>query len=52
MKLILKTIQPRNPFVAAAVRRVAGAHRKGSSAQRQAQQRELRRELNHPRPSP
>lgn len=52
MKLILKTSQPRNPFVAAAARRAAGPHRKGSGARRQALQRELRREMNHPRPSP
>jgi hypothetical protein len=50
MKLILKTIKPRNPFVAAARRRAAGAHRSG--AQRQQAQRELQREVERLRPSP
>jgi len=60
MKLILKTTKPRNPFVAAAGRRLAGAHRAGSGAQRQAARRdtaretarELAREPARSRPSP
>ena len=43
MKMTIKTTKPRNPFVAASLRRVAGAHRSG--AQRQQAQRTLRREL-------
>lgn len=47
MKLIVKTAKPRNPFVAASLRRNAGAHRKGASALRQRSGRELQRELQH-----
>jgi hypothetical protein len=50
MKLIVKNLKPRNPFVAAALRRPAGMHRSGS--QRQAQARELRAELKHRSESP
>jgi len=50
MKLTVKNLKPRNPFVAAAMRRNAGAHRLRSS--RQGQMRELRAELNRLRPSP
>ena len=36
MKLSLKTPKPRNPFVAASLRRKAGAHRPGAGARRHA----------------
>jgi hypothetical protein len=56
MKLTIKTTKPRNPYVAASLRRVAGAHRSTASAQRQQAQRALRREMADPgdrtRPSP
>lgn len=42
--------KPRNPFVAAALRRAAGAHRSGSP--RQTARRELQREIARLRPSP
>ena len=45
MKLSLKTIKPRNPFMATSLRRSAGAHRPGS--QRQQAERTLRHELRH-----
>ena len=50
MKLIVPTPKPRNPFVAAALRRSAGGHRSGS--QRQMNRRELQREIDRLRPSP
>ena len=52
MKMTIKSAKPRNPFVAAALRRAAGAHRTGTSAQRQRQGRELQRELQHLKHSP
>jgi hypothetical protein len=52
MKLRLIAPKPRNPFVAAAMRRVAGSHRPGKSARRQQAQRELRQELERPRHHP
>ncbi len=52
MKLNLKSIKPRNPFVAAAMRRVAGSHRASTSNRRQQASRELRREIDRLRPSP
>jgi hypothetical protein len=52
MKFTVKTAKPRNPFVMAAARRAAGAHRQGSSARRQQDQRSLRLELQRLRPSP
>lgn len=57
MKLSLKTLKPRNPFVAASLRRHAGAHRPGAGAQRQQARRALRDEMTrldgrHLRPSP
>ena len=52
MKMHLKTIKPRNPFVAASLRRIAGSHRLGSGARRQSQQRALREELQRLRHSP
>ena len=50
MKLTLKTPKPRNPFVAASLRRVAGAHRSG--ALRQAGRRDLQREITASNPAP
>lgn len=50
MKLTLKTTKPRNPFVAASLRRAAGAHRSG--ALRQAGRRDLQREIDRLKPSP
>lgn len=52
MKLTLKNPKPRNPFVAASLRRVAGSHRPTTGARRQQATRELRRELNRLRHSP
>jgi hypothetical protein len=52
VKLNLKTLKPRNPFVAASLRRAAGAHRSGTGAIRQQATRELRREIDRLRPSP
>jgi hypothetical protein len=52
MKLIINTKKPRNPFVAASLRRVAGSHRAGTGARRQQAQRELRQELERSRHSP
>jgi hypothetical protein len=52
MKLNLIAPKPRNPFVAAAMRRVAGSHRPAKSAVRQQAQRELRQELDRSRHSP
>ncbi len=45
MKLILKTTKPRNPFVAAALRRGAGTHRPAAGAQRQSARRDTAREV-------
>lgn len=44
MKLTLKTLKPRNPFVAPSLKRQAGAHRQGS--ERAAARRALRKELD------
>ena len=52
MKLTLKTPKPRNPFVAASLRRGAGAHRSGTGARRQQAARELQREISRLRLSP
>lgn len=52
MKLTLKTTKPRNPFVAATLRRVAGAHRMGPGARRQQGRQALRHELERLRSSP
>jgi hypothetical protein len=55
MKLTAKTIKPlkpRNPFVAAALRRPAGSHRQGMATARQTGRRELRAELKQLHPSP
>jgi hypothetical protein len=52
MKLNLPTLKPRNPFVAACMRRVAGSHRPGRAASRQLAKKSLRQELERLRPSP
>ncbi|WP_164885199.1 hypothetical protein [Rubrivivax rivuli] len=52
MKMTVKTIKPRNPFVAASLRRVAGSHAASPRARRQAEQRLLRAELERLKPSP
>lgn len=50
MKLTLSPRKPRNPFVAAARLRAAGAHRRSASGLRQRAARELRAELARPSP--
>ncbi len=52
MKITIKNTKPRNPFVAASLKRLAGAHRSSPSARRQRQQQALRRELALHRHSP
>lgn len=52
MKMSLKSIKPRNPFVAASLRRLAGSHRAGPGARRQQAQRLLREEVQRLKPSP
>ncbi len=52
MKLTLKSIKPRNPFVTASLRRAAGSHRPGPGAQRQQGKSELRGEVHRLRHSP
>ena len=52
MKLTLKSTKPRNPFVAASLRRVAGAHQPGKGARRQQAARALRQEIHRLKPSP
>ena len=49
MKITVPTTKPRNPLVAAARSRLAGAHRRGAGGQRQQAARALRRELLHER---
>ncbi len=44
--------RPRNPFVAASLRRKAGAHRPGTGSQRGRHKAALRREIDRLRPSP
>jgi hypothetical protein len=45
IKMRVKQHPPRNPLVAPVMQRKAGSHRKSRKAQRQQQQRDLRREL-------
>jgi hypothetical protein len=52
MKLTLQSPKPRNPFVAASLRRLAGAHRTGGGARRQQARRALRQEIDRLRPNP
>jgi len=49
MKITFTAPKPRNPLVAAGLRRLAGAHRRSASAQRQRAAMALRRELQHER---
>jgi hypothetical protein len=49
MKISVRTPKPRNPMVAASLRRSAGVHRRSASAQRQRAALALRRELQHER---
>ena len=52
MKLILKTLKPRNPMVALCRQRRAGAHGSSSGARRQQDRRALQLEVERLRPSP
>ena len=52
MKLTVKNLKPRNPFVAAGLQRAAGSHRIGTGARRQQAGRDLQRELTRLRHSP
>lgn len=52
MKLSIKTLKPRNPFVAAGLQRKAGSHRLGTGSARLRARRELQREVERIRPSP
>ena len=52
MKMPIKSIKPRNPFVAASLRRVAGSHAASQRTRRQAEQRQLRTELQRLKHSP
>jgi hypothetical protein len=49
MKITLHALKPRNPLVAAARQRLAGAHRRSASAERHRARSALRRELQHER---
>lgn len=52
MKLTLKNLKPRNPFVAASLQRRAGSHRTSGGARRQQAGRDVQREVDRLRPSP
>ena len=52
MKITFQLRKPRNPLVAAALQRQAGAHRRSAGAQRQQAAMALRRELQRERSSP
>jgi hypothetical protein len=45
MKITLKPAKPRNPFVAASLRRAAGSHRPQTGARRQQAESAMRREV-------
>jgi hypothetical protein len=45
MKITLKSSKPRNPFVAASLRRLAGSHRPQGGARRQQAESAMRREV-------
>jgi hypothetical protein len=45
MKLRLAQTKPRNPLVAAAAQRKAGAHRKSTAAERRADKMDLKKQL-------
>ncbi len=50
MKFTITPPKPRNPLVAASLRRASGAHRRCASGLRQQARQALRRELQHERP--
>lgn len=50
MSVTLSSSKPRNPFIAAAQRRLAGPHRRSPGGQRQQARLALRRELRHTHP--
>ena len=52
MKLNLKTLKPRNPFVVAGLRRAAGSHRAGKARGRQDAALALRQEIDRLRQRP
>ena len=52
MKITFPSLRPRNPYVAAAMRRVAGPHRASASMRRQDLDRALRRDLVEMKQSP
>ena len=52
MKLTVKNLKPRNPFVAASLQRAAGSHRPGTRARRQQASRDLQHELKRLQHSP
>ena len=52
MKMTITIAKPRNPLVAAARQRLAGAHRRSTGGQRQRAAQALRRELQHERHPP
>ncbi len=52
MKITVKTLKPRNPLVALAHFRRAGAHQAGSGFARREGQRALQRELDRMKHSP
>ncbi len=52
MKIVLKTLKPRNPLVAPAHFRRAGLHRPGTRFVRQESRRALQRELSQMKHSP
>lgn len=47
MKFNLPAIKPRNPLVAASLKRRAGSHRAENASNRQLAKRALRQELHH-----
>ena len=52
MKITIKTLKPRNPLVALARFRRAGAHQTVGRVARRAEQRALQRELDRMKQSP
>lgn len=52
MKIQIKNLKPRNPFVPASLRRLAGAHTASAGSRRQQASRDLQREIDRLRPSP
>lgn len=52
MQFTVKTLKPRNPLVAAGLRRRAGSHRRSGGALRQQQNNALRRDVHRLQDSP